>query len=183
MTDYNSLTDTLEAVWTRLTDAPTNPASPARFLALATVGRSGGAEARMIVLRAADRDQAQLTAFTNAASAKVAELSAMPSATLLVWDPAELLQIRLRSTVTQRPATDADWTRLPPRDHALYARDPLPGTPLDTPTANTPTPDAALFTILTARIDEIETLHLGRDLHRRALFRRTDAFRGQWIAP
>ena len=183
MSDLGTLPGTLEAVWTLLADAPSNRASAARFLALATVGTSGGAETRMIVLRGADRSRGELTAFTNRASAKTSELARSPNATLLVWDAPSRLQIRLRVEIAQRPGSAEEWAGLPTTDQWLYARNPMPGDPMVAPDAATPLPDPALLTILTARIDEIETLHLGRELHRRALFRRNLGFKGEWIAP
>ncbi len=183
MNDFRSLQATLEAVWTRLVDAPTNPASPARLITLATIGLSGNAEARMIVLRASNRERGEITAYTNAASSKTAELAHDPRAALLFWDPEIRLQVRLSTEISQRQGHDEEWQALSDSDRVLYAHTPLPGEVLASPDAVAPSPDSALFTVLTARIDRIETLHLGRVRHRRAVFRRENRFAGQWIAP
>ena len=119
---------------------------------------------------------------TDAASAKVTELARIPAATLLAWDPEAALQIRLRATVAARPGTAEEWAAVPDSARGAYGGTPPPGALLEQPEDHDPTPDPVRFIVLTARIEEIETLHLG-PRHSRALFRRRDGFRGQWIAP
>lgn len=175
------LAGTLEAVWTMLAAGTRDRDAPARHPVLATVGERG-AEARILVLRAADRTAGSLALYTDAATAKVAELARAPRATLLVWDPAARFQVRLRVTVTARPGTTAEWMALPDAARRVYGGDPLPGRPLPAPRDHAPDPDAARFTVLDARIDEIETLRLA-DPHERARFSRRDGFAGTWLAP
>jgi len=178
----NSLPATHAHVWSMLHAGTSDTNAPARFVTLATVGPSG-AEARVVVLRAADEDAATVTFYSDARTAKVAELTANPNATALIWDPAERFQIRLRLAVTPRAGTAQEWAALSDGSRQLYGGTPAPGTPLDTPEAHAITPDATQFCILTGTIAEIETLLLGRTIHERALFSRSDAFKGTWITP
>ncbi|MEM9344229.1 MAG: pyridoxamine 5'-phosphate oxidase family protein [Pseudomonadota bacterium] len=177
----DDLPATLSRVWTILHAGVTDAKAPARFITLATVGQHG-AEARLLVLRAADEVNATVTFHTDARTAKVAEIAANPNATALIWDPAERFQIRLRLTLTIRPGTAEEWSALSHTNQHLYGGTPAPGAPLDTPEAHTITPDATHFAVLTGSITEIETLHLGQP-HRRARFSRDTAFAGQWITP
>lgn len=183
MSDLTRLDATLDQVWYHLACGAAQPGAPARNLVLATVGVDGGAEARMVVLRGADRGAGTLTVHTDAASAKVAEIAATPQATLLVWDPLARLQIRLRARVTSRAGTEEEWSAIGDGARAVYGGTPPPGFAIARPEAHEAAPDPARFTVLTARIEEIETLHLGQDRHRRAVFRRTEGFHGTWRAP
>ena len=152
--------------------------APARHPVLATVG-SNGAEARVVVLRAADREAETLTIHTDSASGKVAELRETPGAALLVWDAEAKLQIRLRATVDILMGDAETFARLPDAARANYGGTPAPGTPIPDPGAHDPAPDARRFTLLLAHVREIETLHLGTP-HRRARFRDGEA---TWLAP
>jgi pyridoxamine 5'-phosphate oxidase len=177
----SDLAATLAAAWATLEAGVGDRAAPARHIVLATSG-AAGPEARLLVLRAADRGAGTLTLHTDAATAKAAELAADPRAALLVWDPDARLQIRLRARVALRPGTPAEWDALPAGSRALYGGTPAPGAPVAAPAAHRPEPDPARFAILTATIDQIETLSLGTP-HARARFARGEGFSGTWIAP
>lgn len=178
------LARTLTEVWAALEQGAQEPDAPARFLALATAGAEGGAEARMVVLRRADRGLGTLDIHTDRASAKIGQLRADPHATLLHWDSARRLQVRLRATATlvEGEPVALQWAALPPGAQAHYGGPP-PGTAVRDPHAAARTPDPARFAILSCEIGEIETLDLRADPYLRALFRREDGFAGQWIAP
>ncbi len=178
------LDGTLEAVWQRLARGVADRRAAARHPVLATVGRARGAEARVVVLRRADREAGVLDVHTDTASGKIAEIARDPMATLLVWDARAQLQIRLRVTVEVRQDLDAqaEWARVPDASRKNYGGTP-PGTAIDAPEAAEDGAEAARFAVLSCRIDEIETLHLGRDRHYRAIFRRDAGFAGAWLAP
>jgi hypothetical protein len=175
--------DLLNAVWRGLVAGVAERAAPARHPVLASVARGGGAEARVVVLRGADRTRGVVEIHTDALSDKVGELAAEPRAALVIWDPAAALQTRLRVEVSARAGTAAEWARIPPGAQIVYGGTPPPGTPLDAPEAHAPAPDPARFTVLTCRILEVDALHLGADRHQRALFTRAEGWAGRWIAP
>ena len=177
-----ALADLHEDIWQRLARGVRDRRAASRHPVLATVGRAGGAEARVLVLRGASRANATLKLHTDSASGKVAELRAEPRACLLVWDAAARLQIRLRGRVEVRPGDAAEWRRVPEGARAAYGGTP-PGAPLAAPEEVDATPDPARFTVLTARLEEIEALHLGQPHHRRARFRADEGWAGRWIAP
>jgi hypothetical protein len=177
----SDLAATLAGAWATLEAGVGDRAAAARHIVLATTGPHGP-EARLLVLRAADRAAGTLTLWTDAATAKAAELAADPRAALLVWDPEARLQIRLRARVALRPGTPEEWEALPASARALYGGTPAPGAPVAAPHAHRPSPDPARFTVLTATVLEVETLRLAEP-HERAIFRRTDGFAGTWLAP
>ena len=173
-----TLDDTLNDVWQRLGRGVADRKAPARHPVLATVGKTGG-EARMVVLRGADRATGCLEVHTDAASSKVTELRANPNATLLVWDQKARLQIRLRVKVSISEGDTDTWARVPDTARGVYGGTPPPGAPINAPSDHRPNPIPARFAVLTCRIVEIETLTLDTP-HRRA---RNCAGSAQWIAP
>lgn len=181
MSDPATLAATLAAVWDTLEAGVAHRAAPARHIVLATTGPNGP-EARLLVLRAADRAAGTLTLHTDAATAKARDLAADPRAALLVWDPDARLQIRVRARIALGPGTAPDWAALPDASRTLYGGTPPPGAPIPTPAHHRAAPDPARFMILTAAIHEMETLRLA-DPHERARFSRSDGFAGTWIAP
>ena len=186
MSDWWTDLDTLYArVWDGLIDGVHRRDAAARFAALATAGQTGGAEARMVVLRGADRTAAKLFIHTDTLSAKVAELRADPRATLLVWDAADHLQIRLKGEVgiDTGACVSPDWQSIPEPTRRVYGNAHEPGGGLACPEALTVTPDQSRFAVMTLTLREIDTLHLGREAHHRARYRRSWGWRGRWIAP
>lgn len=182
--DFSDLPRTLDAVWSRLEAAARDRHGPARYMALATRGLREGAEARMVILRRADRASSSLVVHTHALSHKIAELAAAPAATLLLWDAAHGFQARIKVHARAEPGSDADWARVPDAGRARNYGTVPPAMPLPAPEAIAGArPDRAAFTRILARIEQIETLHLGPDLVRRARFSRGTDFEGQWIAP
>ena len=179
---WQTLPETLDRVWQLLGRGVADRRSAARHPVLATTG-AGGAEARVVVLRGADRAAGLLRAYADLRSAKVTELRADPRATLLVWDAGAHLQMRLRVTVTVFPGSAADWARVPPVSARVYGAKPAPGLPVASPETVAFTPDGAMFGVLECSLRGIETLHLGEDIHRRALFMPQNGWRGGWLSP
>ncbi|MDJ1017468.1 MAG: pyridoxamine 5'-phosphate oxidase family protein [Paracoccaceae bacterium] len=178
--DFTSLPGTLDAVWARLEAGVREAEAPARTIALATRPEAGGAAVRMVVLRRASRMLGEVEIYTHLASAKVADLRSDSRAQLLVWDPAAQFQIRLSVTVAIEDGPTEVWESLGPGARLNYATAPDPGEPVEDPTRLIPDPDPGLFLLLRARIEAIETLHLGTDCHRRARFAAPSA---TWLAP
>jgi hypothetical protein len=182
---FQNLTSTLDETWSHLSRGIADRRAPARHPTLATVGRDGGAEARTVVLRSADRSTDTLEAFTDTATSKLEEIRSAPRVTLHIWQPRVRLQIRLRAaaTIVTGSAVAEVWTTLSTASRRDYGRQPAPGTPIDTPEDHRTSGEAGRFAVLRFTLAEIETLHLGREQHYRALFRRADGWSGTWLAP
>ncbi len=107
----------------------------ARVMALATVAADGAPEVRSVILRAADGAAGTVDVHTDARSAKVAALRAMPRAAAVVWDPVTRVQVRLSGEVAvlQGAAVAGDWDRVPRVARVSYGNDPAPGSPIAGP--------------------------------------------------
>lgn len=182
---WDDLAASHEAVWQRLARALADRKAAFRTPVLATVGTAGGAEARTVVLRGVDRDAAHVEVYTDRRTPKVAELAAQPRATLLFWDARARLQVRLRvdGMVLDDDLAASRWDALPSVARRDYAALATPSAYLAGDDLRTAEPDARHFAVLRFTVHEIETLHLGADAHRRALFRRADGWTGQWLQP
>ncbi|MDJ0631432.1 MAG: pyridoxamine 5'-phosphate oxidase family protein [Rhodobacter sp.] len=183
MTDWSkSLEDFHARLWLDLSNAVT---PPARRIVLSTIGRSGGPEARMAVLRAADRGRAEAAIHTDSHSTKIAELHADPRATLHSWNDTLQLQLRLRGVMRIATGDDAAhlWPQVPDGSRSSYGVTPAPGTAIASSDAYSRAPDPGRFAVLTLRIEEIDAVHLSGDYHRRAVFCRRNGWAGAWLAP
>lgn len=183
MNDFISLPGTLDAAWHRLIEGARDAEAPASRLVLATARQDGGAEARIIILRSADRAAARLCFHTDAASAKVEQIRNASAVTLLAWDPVHRFQIRLRATARSRKGNATEWASLSASQRRLYGGMQLPGSRPDDPAQVLHAGDPDRFLVVEAQIREIETLWLDAELHRRAVFSRGDGFAGHWRAP
>lgn len=174
-----TLSGLFDTAWSHLTRGVADRKHPARHPTLATLGPDGP-ELRTLVLRGADRAAAMLELFTDAASPKALQIAADPRVALHVWLPRPQLQIRARARATLTPGDPALFARLPPEAQANYSGT-IPGTPLDT-TGDRRTGGAARFARITCTLAELDILHLGTP-HIRALYRASDGWQGQWVAP
>ncbi len=177
------LRDFLNTVWTRL-EAGAGGA-PERWVSLATVNTSGGAEVRTLMMRDADRASGTVAMHTDLHSDKIAEIRANPMASVLIWNEDTQIQIRLRVRIEIASGEEvrAAWDKVPEASRGNYGTVPSPGTPITGPEAYSRQPDIARFAILTAHIVEIDAVNLGTDPHRRAVFAATDDWAGDWRAP
>ncbi len=179
--------ETLEGIWEQswslLEAAARDAGSAAHTGALASRGLGGGGEARMVVLRGADRRAARLEIHTDRASRKAQEIAADPLVTLLFWVPDRSLQIRARARATLlTDDTQATWETLSESARRNYGGQPPPSTPLASAEDHAKTAERDRFAILSARLTSLDALHLG-SRHRRAIYERERDFAGMWLAP
>ena len=185
MTDWTQdLPGHLDRAWHRLAEGAADPDAPGRIATLATTGPDDRPEARLVVLRGADRAAGTLEVHSDARTGKVRALSARPMAALVVWIPPDRLQIRIEAVVTIRTGAEARtvWDRLPDGGRLAYGIDPPPGTPVDDALYPARRPDPEALAVLTFGVERIETLHLGSP-HRRAVFGRGAGWSGRWLSP
>jgi hypothetical protein len=165
----------LDRSWDWLAGAP-------RRGVLASVA-GGAAEARLVMLRRVDRTRGVVTVHSDAATPKVTEIAASPGGSLLCWDPAVQVQIRLRLRLSARPGTPAEWAAVPAASRENYGTVPVPGTPIGGPGAYRRQPDPARFAVISGLIEAIDLVDLAAAPHRRALYRRAEDWAGCWLAP
>jgi pyridoxamine 5'-phosphate oxidase len=181
---WQSLPTILDQVWLRLRRGVVDRKADARHPILATAG-AGGPEARIVVLRQANRTESVVSVYTDKRSAKITDLTQNPRASLLVWEQKARLQIRLRVQVDikSEESVAEQWQHVPNAARRVYGSEPAPGTPIEDPKQFDSQENREAFAVLVCHIREIETLYLGSDLHRRAKFSADTAWTGQWLAP
>jgi hypothetical protein len=175
----------LTTVFRRLAQASMSPEDPFRTPVLATVGVDGMPAARHVVLREVQAADARLTAWTDARSAKCADIAATGRAAWLFWDPLQRLQVRLsgRAEVIERGSRcEATWEAISTTRRREYLAIVAPGAIL---AAEDPDRAAApAFAILDSWVDAADLLQLDRRGHRRARLSRVDSqWIGDWVEP
>jgi pyridoxamine 5'-phosphate oxidase len=168
--------------WQELQLAAQQPGHEWRTPVLATVD-GDEAQARTVVLREVDAPARALVFYTDARSAKVAQIQARPTGTLLCWSSRIGWQLRLRVRMdvqTSGLQVSSRWARLKLTPAAQDYLSPLPpGSPVSDRLA----PERATrnhFAVVSAHVLGVDWLELHADGHRRARF---DADGAAWLQP
>lgn len=175
----------LATVFRRLAQAAVSSEDPFRTPVLATVGVDGMPALRHVVLREVQAADARLTAWTDARSAKCADIAASGHVAWLFWDPVRRLQVRLsgRAEILRHgPRCEATWAGISTTRRREYLAIVAPGAIL---AADDPDRAAApAFAILDSWVQSADLLQLDRRGHRRArLMRAADGWTGDWVEP
>lgn len=191
---YDDLDLTFAHAWSLWTRGGSDRRSAFHTPAVATVDATGMPQARVMVLREASRAQRSLRFHTDSRSHKVSELSASGAITVLGYDAAAKIQLRVRGRGEIQVAGDtveAAWasTGLPSRK--CYLAEPGSGSPTDLPTSGLirdydsrdPTlaeslPGRAHFAVLLVDVMSLEWVYLAAQGHRRARF---DWIGHEWV--
>jgi hypothetical protein len=167
--------------WQELEAAAAQRGHPWRTMALATTDGEVG-HARMVILREVDVARRQLVFYTDARSAKAAQIATHPRGTALAWSADLGWQLRLRCRFAIDGgglAASSRWARLKLTPAAQDYLSPLaPGsvlTPYDSPRA-----PRESFALVVAAVEAIDWLELHADGHRRAAF---DDHGACWLQP
>lgn len=182
---FTALDTTFDHVWQLLSRAPVDRHSALRTPVLATTDSDGMPDARVVVLRSVSRSAGTLEVYTDKRTKKVKDLEFDARATFCVWVSKADLQIRIKSLAVIISGSDVLplWQSLSEPARRVYGGVPAPGVLLAHPSEHGVQPDPAVLTVQRCTISEIETLHLGDDLHRRARFTRAEGWHGAWCAP
>ncbi len=158
-----------------------------------------GADARTVVLRQADASQHTVWFHSDRRAAKLDQLRAYPSLTLVFWDEARQIQLRLTATATLHIAdslANAQWASLWVGSRKMYLSENVPGSEQLTPYPGFPARfgqmlpteaeteiGRANFAAVQCHVSAMEFLHLHRNGQTRARF----AYRPErgfvWLAP
>jgi pyridoxamine 5'-phosphate oxidase len=168
--------DILSDIWTRLAAGCAAADHPFRTAALATSDRQAGIGVRMVVLRKVEPEDRALIFHTDRRSPKFATLQREPACALLFYDPADKLQLRIKSAATLHTVdaiADDLWAATPAPARAMYASPHAPGTRLSALPTEPPAPQGDgrdHFAAVRCTIDSIDWLYLHHAAHRRVLF-------------
>ena len=158
-------------LWRELQSAPRNKQHPWRAPVLATTDGQV-ADARTVILREVNAEQATLLMYSDARAGKVVQIAAHPHGTIVMWSPALGWQLRLRvhlHTVTDGLLLSSRWAqlKLSPAANDYLSSQP-PGDVIDH--ALSARGERAYFALLEARVLSIDWLELHAQGHRRARF-------------
>jgi hypothetical protein len=165
---------------------------------VASVTADGAPDARVMVLRAANRGAAQLRFHTDARSPKCTALDGRAVA-VLAYHPGEAVQLRVTGRariVRAGPEIDHIWATSTPFARRCYLVEAAPGSPLPAPGSGLPgwvegrkpdlselLPARANFALVLIDVTAIDWLHLAQSGHRRAVFAAADGWQGEWRVP
>ena len=159
------------ALWHELQAAPHDKQHPWRAPVLATTDGEAG-DARTVILREVNAEQATLLMYSDARAGKVAQIAAHPHGTIVMWSPALGWQLRLRvhlHTITDGLLLSSRWAQLKLSPAANdYLSSQAPGNVIDN--ALSARGERAYFALLEARVLSIDWLELHAQGHRRARF-------------
>ncbi len=171
-------------IWLELQQAATRRDHAWRAMVLSTVA-DGAAQARTVILREVQAEPRELIFFTDARSAKVAQMQAQPTGSLLCWSAEIGWQLRLRVRLevqTSGLKVSSRWAQLKLTPAAQDYLSPLPPGSARAQAAR-PEPERGSrnhFAVVTAHVQAIDWLELHADGHRRAGFGSGGA---QWLQP
>ena len=162
---------------------------------------SAPADARVMVLRAFDQNEARLRFHTDARSPKVSAVGDDPRMAVLFYDKSAKIQIRVRGigrVETSGPVADAAWAAGTNFARRCYLGDG-PGSLSEVPTSGLPPefegiepddaqliPARANFAVLLIDVAEVDWLYLAHTGHVRAQFTRAGEgaeWTGRWVSP
>lgn len=193
-----SLDDALDSAWTMLVRGGADRRSALHTPVVTSVTADGLPDARVMVLRKAERAAAMLRFHTDARSPKALALDGGP-VTVLGYDAGASVQLRIGGVahvLTDGEEVDAIWSASTAFARRCYMATHAPGTVLEAAGSGLPAdvegrmpsedelvPARANFAIVKVHVTAIDWLHLAASGHRRALFRSEDGWRGCWLAP
>ncbi|MFW5994690.1 MAG: pyridoxamine 5'-phosphate oxidase family protein [Spirochaetia bacterium] len=154
-----------------------------------------------VVLREANRASGVLLAHTDVRSAKVARIQENPRVGWLSYNPQSRLQVRFRARASIHQDDDRAerrWNVSSLNARRCYLCYPAPGTEADVPVSGLPPRLAHThptlvesesgrenFAVVYMTVDEVETVELSADGHRRAVFTVSsgDISYASWMVP
>ncbi len=197
---YDNLDASFEQAWLMLVRGGADRRSAFHTPVVASVDASGAPEARVMVLRQADRAARSLRFHTDIRTAKVAQLARQPAITVLGYDPGAKIQLRVRGVgniIGDGAHADAAWARSALSSRKCYLAESAPGSGVEAATSGLPPafetrdpdeaealPGRANFSVLLVTVESLEWLYLAAPGHRRARFQWSDTeWTKHWLVP
>lgn len=199
---YDDLALSFEEAWGLIAAGVADRKSPSHMPVVGTIDALGVPQLRIMILRDASRDARTLRFHTDSRSIKTEQIGQNPATSVLIYDPAAKVQIRM-SGKTHLTATgalaDTAWSTSTPFARRCYMAEAAPGTPWAKPSSGLPDwiegkqPEEeqladyrSNFAALLVEIETIEWLYLANAGHRRARWQWDAAhnlWTGDWLIP
>jgi pyridoxine/pyridoxamine 5'-phosphate oxidase len=184
-----TLGELIELAWALLDDGVSRRNAAFHTPVLATLAEHG-ADARTVVLRAADAHTREVICHTDARSPKVVQLTDNPGVTWVFYDPQQKIQLRLRGPVTlydNDELATRRWHASAPSSRLCYANSPGPGARIEQPeSVNALNEQHAYrnFQVISCQVQHLDFLFLSSNHHRRAHFSwRDGSWQANWLSP
>jgi pyridoxine/pyridoxamine 5'-phosphate oxidase len=174
--------DALDKAWKAL-EAGATSGNPFNFLQLATVNERGEPEARTIVLRQANRNEAALYFVTDSRSPKMADIAHNHTVALVGYDPASRVQIRLTGiagTVGDHAKLANQWNLLSERTRDSFNSPVASGARMQSDGTVLPDVQKASMSpferccLMRVELATLERLDISQTVHLRFCFVRSD---------
>jgi hypothetical protein len=177
--DVSNATYTWKKVAAWLSAGAESPKHPFHWPVVSSIATDGGPDARVVVFRRFHSSSRSLTFHTDIRSPKVSQLRRDSRCTFVFYDPAALLQLRVRGITTihhRDEVARTEFDALLPHTRASYAAKEDPGSTLHPDTASVYPPRPPIdepfafehFATVIATITELDALELHEYGHRRA---------------
>jgi len=199
---YDDLALSFEEAWSLIAAGVTNRKSPSHMPVVGTVDALGMPQLRIMILRDASLDARTLRFHTDSRSIKAEQIAQNPATSVLIYDPAAKVQIRMSGKThftSVGDVADTAWSESTPFARRCYMAEAAPGTPLKEPSSGLPDWIAGKqpeeeqladyrvnFAALLVEIETIEWLYLANAGHRRARWQWDSAqnsWVGRWLIP
>ncbi len=195
-----ALTDLDAYCWDQLVAAPGGKKESTGFKTGTLATRTDtGADARTVVLREASNSEKVIWFHSDRRAPKLNQLRNCPVATVLFWDDASQIQLRLTVTTTIHlgdAIADDQWARLWVGSRKMYLSEEVPGSEQAGPYPGFPNHfgEALLteadseagrvnFAVVQCQVSVMEFLRLSRSGQSRARFQYVPEPRFRWLAP
>lgn len=185
---YNDLEASLVRAWQLIGRGTVDRRSPMHTPSVATTGRDGSPQVRVVVLRGVDGAARTLRFHTDKRSGKFADLSLDNRICVLGYDGTQKIQLRLtgRAQLHNLDAlAQAAWDASRTMSRFCYTQGCAPGMPIVDPGLPEPLADGyENFVVVVVSITSIEWLYLAAQGHRRARFTWDQGqLSATWLAP
>ncbi len=197
---YNDLELSLELSWKMLVNGSTDRRKAFHLPCVTTVDDKASPKSRIMVLRSVDVKNRKLQFHTDIRSAKATHLKSPHAVSVLCYDAAAKIQLRLNGVaqiLTIGHAVDSAWSKTSLYGRRCYLADLAPGSLSHMPTSGLnpqfegvkPSEGDSLlgrrnFAILQINVETMEWLYLANEGHRRALYTWYNNILSQsWLVP
>lgn len=186
---YNDLSASLDMAWQLWGRGTVDRHSGFHTPVVTSVDEDGNPQARVMILRAVDREARTMRFHTDARSAKMNHWNLKPHVCVLGYDASKKIQLRVDGRVvlhTTDAVADEAWKNSRPESLAAYGVKIAPGSVVDSPSGAPQFEGEGRenFTVALVQVESLEWIYLNAEGNRRAIFSWADGVLGShWLQP